>query len=127
MGYSMKLIIAAVFVLAATLSGCSGEGETPTATATETVTVAPEVDVDDVFVEFIRAETDSFDLSPDSDILELAQTICTFWDNGGTAEEAFMVVSSAGIDMDDGAKFIGAATGAYCDEHSYLFEVPTNL
>lgn len=124
----MKIIYTVIAIaMTFVVSGCTGDSEA-TPTETVTVTASPEPDnIDDMFVELVKDETDAFDYSSDSEILELADNICKFWESGGTVDRAFDIVVESGVDAYDGGFFVGAATGAYCPEYSDLLEGGTSL
>jgi hypothetical protein len=143
----MKKIIAAfltVFVLSFT--ACSGETETqPTETVTVTEspvvgptvpetpptppstslapeTVAPEPnDLDAIFVQVLRENTNSWDNIPDADVVELANLMCDVWREGATFEEIGQILIDSGYPQNEAGFFIGAGTEAYCPEFSGNF------
>lgn len=118
--------------LALSFSACGEDSSEPTATVTvtaspepsETLSEAPSLGTvsDAEFAKVVRDNTDSFDLSPDADIVGAAQSACDFLDEGATADEVFEVIVDSGVDAFDGGFLVGAGVEVYCPEYSSVFE-----
>lgn len=73
-----------------------------------------------VYLEIIREELASAQGVPDATILELGHNICNALDDGATLNDIGEVGMSAGMSAYDIGFIVGAATAAFCPQHSNL-------
>lgn len=105
-------------VMAFSFIACGGSEDEPTNTVT--VTAGPEVpqDKEDMFLTILRDGTDFFDDVPDNEILDLGYAVCEAWDAGVTFKDIAVAAVDSGIPAGDAGYLVGAATKAFCPQHS---------
>lgn len=95
---------------------------TPSRDVEDTSEELPDHVVDDLFLSFLREQTDDWDLVPDRDVLKLGLLVCDGWDVGVHFSEALEEFIKAGYTVDTAATFMGASTAAFCQEHETVFD-----
>ncbi|AWY07524.1 hypothetical protein SEA_LAZERLEMON_41 [Streptomyces phage LazerLemon] len=110
--------------LCAALTGCEpGDGTEPSpepgpavSAPQSTGTALPETDL---YLAAARAVAPGLETVPDSDLIELGQSVCAAFDAGATTAEIGVTMISSGLDATASGAVVGSATGAsgLCPEH----------
>lgn len=132
-----KIIVALVLGLALSVSACGNDDEQASAPVTVTATPetseapvtpdtpvapptteAPSDDIDTLFLQVLRQNTDSWDNIPDDAVVSLAESMCGAWDEGSSFRDIASIFLKNGYSPEESGFFIGAGTQAYCPEYS---------
>jgi hypothetical protein len=106
--------ILTALILTAILAGCANHVPLP---AEPTPEISGESITDDNFIMVLKFNDPSIlDNTTDRQAISTAKTLCDFLENGGTATEVFLVLSSSGLSDEQLAIFAGAGVGSYCPE-----------
>ena len=125
------LAIAASTLLLVGLTGCAGNSSsaptyTPDPTPTYTPDPQPTYTNEEIYIKLVRATYPSYaGLYSDSELLDIANSACTYFRDGGDFESlAYSLVASLDSTDPDFFGFVGFTIGsgveALCPQYSYL-------
>lgn len=118
----IKTILASTLMLSAVACSSNDTATLPVPTETVTETAAPEASSEEeLFVEYLRTETDGWDVIPEGDIIFLAETMCSLWSDGATMNDMAGMFLDSGYTPEEAGTFIGAGTEALCPEYNSMF------
>lgn len=97
-------------------TGCASDSDTPTATVTVTAPATTDT-ADEDFADTVREGAPYFDAAQTEDIVALAETICTAFDEGAGFMDIGNRMVDAGAPVYDTGFTIGASVAYVCPEH----------